>query len=84
MKKKKPKVASKKKTKPTKITVKKKTRIEKLEAVVSELAIRLSALEATLNLLADKQKTTYPWPYNPGPSWKEWPVYYNYCNKKYS
>lgn len=89
MKKKKPKIASKKKAKPAKIRIKKKTRIEKLEAVVSELAIRLAALEATLNALAEKQKVTYPtnpypWPMNPAPTWKEWPIYYNYCKKTYS
>lgn len=86
MKKKKPKIASKKKNKTAKIMVKKKTRIEKLETVVSELAIRLAAVETLLNLINDKQKSTYPtnpWPY-PNPTPKDWPIYYNYCEKKYS
>lgn len=86
MKKKKPKIASKKKNKTAKIMVKKKTRIEKLEAVVSELALRLASVEATLRLITDKQKytsPTNPWQY-PNPTWKNWPIYYNYCEKKYS
>lgn len=87
--KKKAKLKSANKKKPKPVKIKKQPRIEKLEAVVSELAIRLTALEATLNSLADKQKSApqpYPWPY-PGPSWtKDWPIYhnYNYCEKKYS
>lgn len=85
----KPKTANKKKPKSTK--AKKQTRIEKLEAVVSELAIRLKTLEAALDALANKQKTPtttnpWQWPNNPNPSWiwKDWPIYYNFCSKKYT
>lgn len=73
----------KKKTKPPK--VKNQTRIEKLEAVVAELAIRVAALERDLKTLEAKQPAQSakpnPWPLNPAPAWKEWPIYYNYCAK---
>lgn len=85
----KPKTANKKKPKPAK--AKKQTRIEKLEAIVSELSIRLAAVEKALNTVEPKPQPSspvnpWPWPYNPNPSWtwKDWPIYYNYCGKKYS
>ena len=78
----------KKKTKPPK--VKNQTRIEKLEAVVAELAIRVAALERDLKTLEAKQPAQsakpnpqqWPWPYHPTwQEWKNWPIYYNYCAK---
>lgn len=58
------KAAPKKNKKPA--AAKKTSRIEKLEAVVSELALKLKALEAAVNALQPKSPP-------PPPKWPTWP-----------
>lgn len=70
MKKKTKKAAAAKKSKSVKI--KKTTRIEKLEAVVTALNLRVLTLEGVVHNL-----TSWPTPASPPPQpYTEWPIYY--------
>ena len=73
MKKKTKKVAAKAKNKPK--AAKKTTRIEKLEAVVTELNIRVKQLEEAL--LHSRPSYT---PYY-APDWTSWPIYWGVSGK---
>lgn len=71
MKKKTKKAAAKNKPKPPKKT----TRIEKLEAVVTELNIRVKQLEEQLLHSRPAYAPYYQ------PDWKEWPIYWGISGK---